>query len=123
MSLRPTIPHVALLILGTKVIERLIWEGGEGLKIYVIQSHILLKTWTKVELSCQNDANNRNIESSITIASWEISDGMFLNLGAEKKKGMHVTMATEKRTKTIKLKHFLEIMKNSLFMLTLKTRS
>ena len=41
---------------------------------------ILLKTWTKVEFSGQNDDNNRNMKDSMTIASWEISDGMFLNL-------------------------------------------
>ena len=41
---------------------------------------ILLKTWTKVEFSGQNDDNNRNIKDSLTIASWEISDRMFLNL-------------------------------------------
>ena len=41
---------------------------------------IALKTWTKVEFSGQNDDNNRKIKDSITIASWEISDGMFLNL-------------------------------------------
>ena len=41
---------------------------------------IRLKTWTKVEFSGQNDDNNRNIKDSMTIASWEISEGMFLNL-------------------------------------------
>ena len=41
---------------------------------------ILLKTWTKVEFSGQNDDNNRNIKDSMTIASWENSDGIFLNL-------------------------------------------
>ena len=40
---------------------------------------IILKTWTKVEFSGQNDNNNRNIKGSMTIASWEISDVMFLN--------------------------------------------
>ena len=41
---------------------------------------ISLKTWTKVDISGQNDDNNRKIKDSKTIASWEISDGMFLNL-------------------------------------------
>ena len=41
---------------------------------------ISLKTWTTVEFSGQNDDNNRKIKDSMTIASWEISDGMFLNL-------------------------------------------
>ena len=41
---------------------------------------ILLKTWTKVEFSGPNDDNDRNIKDSVTIASWEISEGMFLNL-------------------------------------------
>ena len=38
---------------------------------------ILLKTWTHVEFSGQNDDNNRNIRDSMTIALWEISDEMF----------------------------------------------
>ena len=38
---------------------------------------ILLKTWTQVEFSGQNDNNNRNIRDSISIALWEISDEMF----------------------------------------------
>ena len=38
---------------------------------------ILLKTWTQVEFSGQNDDNNRNIRDSMTIALWEISDEMF----------------------------------------------
>ena len=59
---------------------------------------ILLKTWTKVEFSGQNDDNDRNLKNSKTIALWEISDGMFLSLGCWRKEGMHVTMATEKRT-------------------------
>ena len=42
---------------------------------------ILLKTWTQVEFSGQNDGNKRNIRNSVTIALWEISDRMFLNLG------------------------------------------
>ena len=42
---------------------------------------IFLKTWTKVKFSEQNDDNNRNVTDSMTIASWEISDGTFLNLG------------------------------------------
>ena len=42
---------------------------------------ILLKTGTQVEFSGQNDNNKRNIRDSVTIALWEISDGMFLNLG------------------------------------------
>ena len=41
---------------------------------------ILLKTWTKVEFSGQNDDIYRNIKDSMTVASWEVSDGMFLNL-------------------------------------------
>ena len=41
---------------------------------------ILLKTWTKVKFSGQNDVNNRNFKDSMTIASWENLDGMFLNL-------------------------------------------
>ena len=41
---------------------------------------ISLETWTKVEFSGQNDDNNRKIKDSMTIASWDISDGMFLNL-------------------------------------------
>ena len=39
---------------------------------------ILLKTLTKV--AGQNDDNNGNIKDSMTFASWEISDGVFLNL-------------------------------------------
>ena len=35
---------------------------------------ILLKAWTKVDISGQNDDNNRNIKDSMTIASWEISE-------------------------------------------------
>ena len=38
---------------------------------------ILLKTWTQVEFSGQNDDNNRNIRDSMTNALWEISDEMF----------------------------------------------
>ena len=38
---------------------------------------IVLKTWTQVEFSGQNDDNNRNIRDSMTIALWEISDEMF----------------------------------------------
>ena len=38
---------------------------------------ILLKSWTQVEFSGQNDDNNRNITDSMTIALWEISDEMF----------------------------------------------
>ena len=41
---------------------------------------ILLKTWTKVKFSGQNYVNNRNFKDSMTIASWENLDGMFLNL-------------------------------------------
>ena len=41
---------------------------------------ILLKTLTKVEFCGQTDYNNRNIKDSMTIASWDISDGMFLNV-------------------------------------------
>ena len=41
---------------------------------------ISLKTWTKVEFSGRNDDSNRKIKDSMTIASWEISNGMFLNL-------------------------------------------
>ena len=41
---------------------------------------IQLKTWTKVEFSGQNDDNDRNIKDSMTIASWDTSEGMFLNL-------------------------------------------
>ena len=37
----------------------------------------LLKTWTQVEFSGQNDDNKRNITDSMTIALWEISDEMF----------------------------------------------
>ena len=37
---------------------------------------IVLKTWTQVEFSGQNDANNRNIRDSMIIALWEISDEM-----------------------------------------------
>ena len=76
---------------------------------------ILLKTWTKVEYSGQNDFNNRNFKDSMTIASWENLDGMF-TLDAENKKGMHVYMATEKRTLTIKLNIFLEIIAQALLM-------
>ena len=72
--------------------------------------------WTKVECSCQNNDNNRKVKFSMTIASWDISDGMFQTLDAENKKGMHLAMATEKRTLTVKLKHFLEIVINVLFM-------
>ena len=42
---------------------------------------ILLKTGTQVEFSGQNENNKRNMRDSVTIALWEISDGMFLNLG------------------------------------------
>ena len=42
---------------------------------------ILLKTGTQVEFSGQHDNNKRNIRDSVNIALWEISDGMFLNLG------------------------------------------
>ena len=38
---------------------------------------IVLKTWTQVEFSGQNDDNNRNIRNSMTIALWEICDEMF----------------------------------------------
>ena len=38
---------------------------------------ILLKTWTEVEFSGQNDDNNRNIRNFMTMALWEISDEMF----------------------------------------------
>ena len=38
---------------------------------------ILLKSWTQVEFSGQNNDNNRNITDSMTIALWEISDEMF----------------------------------------------
>ena len=38
---------------------------------------IVLKTWTQVEFSGQNDDSNRNIRDSMTIALWEISDEMF----------------------------------------------
>ena len=47
----------------------------------------------------------------------------FYTFDAEIKKGMHGTMATEKNPLTMKIKHFLEIMINVLFMSTLKTRS
>ena len=40
-----------------------------------------MKTLTKVGFSGQNDDNNRNTKDSMTIASWEILDGTFLNLG------------------------------------------
>ena len=79
----------------------------------------MLKTFTKVKFSGQNNDNNRNIKDSMTIASWEISDGTCLNLrilDAENKKGMDVTMATEKRTLTIKLNIFLKIMTNEFFV-------
>ena len=76
---------------------------------------ILLKTWTKVEYSGQHDFNDRNFKDSMTIASWENLDGMF-TLDAEIKNGMHVSMATEKRTLTIKLNIFLKIMAQALLM-------
>ena len=38
---------------------------------------IVLKTLTKVEFFGQNDDNNRNTKDSLTIASWEISEGHF----------------------------------------------
>ena len=38
---------------------------------------IVLKTWTQVEFSGQNDDNDRNIRDSMTIALWEISNEMF----------------------------------------------
>ena len=75
-----------------------------------------LKTLTKVEFSGKNDDNNRNIKDSMTIASREISDGTFFITLDANKIGMHVTMATEKRTLTMKLIIFLEIMINELFM-------
>ena len=46
-----------------------------------------MKTFTKVKFSGQNDGINRNMKESMTIESWD----------AENKKGMHVTMATEKK--------------------------
>ena len=42
---------------------------------------IFMKTLTKGEFSGENDDSNRNIKDSMTIALWEISNGMFLNLG------------------------------------------
>ena len=42
---------------------------------------ILLKTLTKVEFCGQNGDNDRNTKDSMTIGSWEISDGTLLNLG------------------------------------------
>ena len=38
---------------------------------------ILLKTWTQLEFSGQNDDNKRNIRDSVNIALWEIPEGMF----------------------------------------------
>ena len=36
---------------------------------------ILLKTWTQIEFSGQNDDNNRNIRDFVITALLEISDG------------------------------------------------
>ena len=46
-----------------------------------IQSESQPKTLTKIEFPGQYDDNNRNTKDSMTIASWGISDGTFLNLG------------------------------------------
>ena len=79
---------------------------------------ILLKTWTKVELSGQNDDNNRNIKDSMTIASYHgrYQVGHFKTLDAENKKRMHVTMSTEQGTLTMTLTILLEMMMKELFM-------
>ena len=69
----------------------------------------MFKTCTKLEFSGQNDDNNINIKDSLTIASWEISDK---TLDAENKKGMLISMVTEKRTLPIELKIFLKMIIN-----------
>ena len=59
----------------------------------------------------------------MTIALWEIYDDMFKTFDVKNKRAIHVSMATERITLTIKLNISLEIMINELFMSTLKTRS
>ena len=63
---------------------------------------ILFKTFTKVELHGENDEIERNIESFMTIALWELFWYNVFNPLVLRITGMHVTMARVKRTLKMK---------------------